>query len=179
MTAGRSRFERVTRKTLRLLDMSSGGGDLMADSRVIWSAQAVSSAITGAGQLSCANTGANPMLSADGKTIVCTAAKGPSPGPSAASQRWTLAWLEYSTSAPTVARTVAKLSVDVPRTTGPVIGLLWVGPAGGPLIGEWAGGSYPYPTPPPSARPRVGVISGGKFRQLPTPPAAVNLNVVW
>jgi len=178
MTAGHSKFERVTRETLRLLDMSSGGGDLMADSRVIWSSQAISSPTAESSQLSCANSGANPMISADGKTIVCAAAKGSRPGPGT-SRRWTLAWLEYSTSAPAVARTVAELSVDVPRTTNPVIGLLWVGPAGSPLIGEWAGGSYPYPTPPPDGRPRVGVVSDGKFRQLPTPPAAVNLNVVW
>ena len=62
-----------------MLDKSAGGSDLIADSRVIWSAQSVTIYRSGYSQLSCGSTGGNPMLTADGKTIVCAAAKNANP----------------------------------------------------------------------------------------------------
>jgi hypothetical protein len=155
----RGKDEEVTHETLRLLDKSAGGGDLIADSRVIWSAQSVTSLRSGSSQLSCGSTGGNPMLTADGKTIVCAAAKNANP-PTSANRltvpvRWTLAWLRYSTSSPTVARTVAQFSVEASLLNPPGVDLLWTDSSGGTLIGmsnRWV------------------VIADGKFRQLTTVP---------
>jgi hypothetical protein len=170
------KHEEVTRKTMRLLDVSAGGSDLIADSRVIWSTQGLSNPFNGSyAQLSCANTYVNPMLTADGKTIVCAAFKpltpqGPVPG--SAPGRYTLAWLAYSTSAPTVARTLAQLTVDAPKWTAPAIDLLWADSSGGTLIGTWtletASDLFINPNPAPAFRPHWGVIANGKFRPLTT-----------
>jgi hypothetical protein len=175
----RGKDEEVTHETLRLLDKSAGGSDLIADSRVIWSTEGATNTFTADySELSCANTSIIPMLTADGKTIVCAAVKPLTPqGPvPAGGGRWTLAWLAYSTSDPTVARTLAQVSVDASRENSPSIDLLWVDSSGGTLIGTWSieaaiavgrGGS---PNPPPAYRPHWGVIADGKFRQLTTVP---------
>ena len=170
----RGKDEEVTHETLRLLDKSAGGSDLIADSRVIWSAQSVTSLRSGSSQLSCGSTGGNPMLTADGKTIVCAAAKNANPPKSAnrliVPVRWTLAWLAYSTSSPTVARTVAQFSVEASLMNPPGVDLVWTDSSGGTLIGSSAGGSFPGPNPPPPDRSRWVVIADGKFRQLTTVP---------
>ena len=90
------------------------------------------------------------MLTADGKTIVCAAAKNANP-PTSANRltvpvRWTLAWLAYSTSSPTVARTVAQFSVEASLMNPPGVDLLWTDSSGGTLIGMSSGGSFPART---------------------------------
>ena len=180
-----AKHREVTHDTLRLIDKSAADGDLIAASRVIWSAQSVISLGTTPDQLGC-NFG-NPMLTANGKTIVCAvAAKHASPPrsanrpPGTVRVRWTLAWLAYSTSAPAVARTVAQLGVDAPQSNSPGIRLLWTDSSGGTLIGEWSGGSYPAPNPPPADRSRWVVISNGEFRQLTTvPDMNYILSIAW
>jgi hypothetical protein len=170
------KHEDVTHETMRLLDMSADGSDLIAASRVIWSTQGVLNQVTDyAGQLSCANTFINPMLTADGKTIVCAALEFPNPPRTlTAPGRWTLAWLAYSTSDPTVARTLAQVSVDASRENSPSIDLLWADSSGGTLIGTWsieaaiAQGRGGSPYMPAADRPHWGVIADGKFRQLTT-----------
>jgi hypothetical protein len=151
--------------------MSAGGSDLIADSRVIWSAQSVIDLGTGSSQLGCASSTGNPMLTADGKTAVCGAATPPtSVLRVTVPVRWTLAWLAYSTSAPTVARIAAQLSVDASVSNPAWVHLVWTDSSGGTLIGVWGGGSYPGPNPPPADRSRWGVIANGQFRPLPTVP---------
>ena len=180
----RGKDEEVTHETLRLLDKSAGGSDLIADSRVIWSAQSVTSLRSGSSQLSCGSTGGNPMLTADGKTIVCAAAKNANPPKSAnrliVPVRWTLAWLAYSTSSPTVARTVAQFSVEASLLNPPGVDLLWTDSSGGTLIGMSNGGSFPGPNPPPPDRSRWVVIADGKFRQLTTVPDMNDIvSIAW
>ena len=165
----RGKDEEVTHETLRLLDKSAGGSDLIADSRVIWSAQSVTRCRSGSSQLSCGSTGGNPMLTADGKTIVCAAAQNANP-PTSANRltvpvRWTLAWLAYSTSSPTVARTVAQFSVEASLMNPPGVDLLWTDSSGGTLIGMSSGGSF---RPEPSAARPVPV---GRDRRWQVPPA--------
>ena len=81
------------------------------------------------------------MLTADGKTIVCAAAKNAEPTHWSANWltvpvRWTLAWLAYSTSLPTVARTVAISSASRrPLLNPPGVDLLWTDSSGGTLMG--------------------------------------------
>jgi hypothetical protein len=170
--------EDVMHESVRLLDMSAGGGDLIADSRVIWSTQRESVPVTDQhGQLSCVNNlSIFPILTADGKTIVCAAFKSPNPqGPIFAPGPLTLAWLAYSTSAPTVARTLAQVTVGAPSSTTPAIDLLWADSSGGTLIGTWTldtavalSGGGSFQNPPQAYRPHWGVISDGKFRPLTT-----------
>ncbi|HEY7265786.1 MAG TPA: hypothetical protein VH589_30405 [Trebonia sp.] len=176
-----STFTAVTHDTLRLLDKSAGGSDLIADSRVIWSAQSVIDLRTGSSQLRCAGS---PMLTADGKTIVCAAANAPPrivpgrrlPPP----EQWTLGWLAYSTSAPTAARTAAQLSVDAPFSNPAWADLVWTNSSGSTLIGFWTGGSYPGPNIPPAYRARWGVIADGEFRPLPTVPDMNDIfSIAW
>jgi hypothetical protein len=167
--------EYITHETMRMLDMSAGGSDLFADSRVIWSTQGVSRwNDADISQLSCANTQRIPVLTADGKTVVCLASKTlipPGPVPEGGG-RWMMAWLAYSTSAPTVARTLAQVTVDAPKRTTPTFDLLWADSSGRTLIGTWTleGASIGFinPNPPPAYRPHWGVISDGKFRPLTT-----------
>jgi hypothetical protein len=165
----------VIHETVRLLDMSAGGSDLIADSRVIWSTQRESVPVTDQhGQLSCVNNLSTlPMLTADGKTIVCAAIKSPNPqGTITAPGPQTLTWLAYSTSTPTVARTLAQVTVDAPSSTTPANDLLWADSSGGTLIGTWtletASIGFIDPNPPPAYRPHWGVIADGKFRPLTT-----------
>jgi hypothetical protein len=167
----------VIRETVRLLDMSAGGGDLIADSRVIWSTQRESVPVTDQhGQLNCVNNlSILPMLTADGKTIVCAAIKSPNPQGTiniTAPGPQTLAWLAYSTSTPTVARTLAQVTVDAPSSTTAANDLLWADSSGGTLIGTWtlemASTGFIDPNPPPAYRPHWGVIADGKFRPLTT-----------
>jgi hypothetical protein len=160
-------------ETMRLLDMSARGSDLMADSKVIWSVQGIWSQATGSARLSCAVTSLPPMITADGKTIVCAAIKVLFRRPSSAPERWTLAWLAYSTSAPNAARTLGELTVVASQASPAGVGVLWAGPAGSPLIGTWRGVTTPID------RPLVGMISGGKIRQLPTPPSAYIGGIAW
>jgi hypothetical protein len=165
----------VIHETVRLLDMSAGGSDLIADSRVIWSTQRESVPVTDQhGQLSCVNNlSILPMLTAGGKTIVCAAIKSPNPqGTITAPGPQTLTWLAYSTSTPTVARTLAQVTVDAPSSTTPANDLLWADSSGGTLIGTWtletASIGFIDPNPPPAYRPHWGVIADGKFRPLTT-----------
>ena len=170
--------EDVMRETVRLLDMSAGGGDLIADSRVIWSTQRESVPVTDQhGQLSCVNNlSVFPILTADGKTIVCAAIKSPNPQePVIAPGPLTLAWLAYSTSTPTVARTLAQVTVGAKSSTTPAIDLLWADSSGGTLIGTWTldtavalGGGGSSQNLPQAYRPHWGVISDGMFRPLTT-----------
>ena len=171
----------VMHETVRLLDMSADGGDLIADSRVIWSTQRESVPVTDQhGQLSCVNNlSIFPILTADGKTIVCAALRSPNPqGTIPGAGPLTLAWLAYSTSAPTVARTLAQVTVGAPSPTTPAtpaIDLLWADSSGGTLIGTWTldtavalSGGGSSQNSPQAHRPHWGVISDGKFRPLTT-----------
>ena len=176
------RSKEVTVDSLRLLDMSAGGSDLIADSRVIWSAVSVDNQAIGSSQPDCASVTGNPMLTAEGKTVVCGAAtntpptyKGRLPGP----VRWTLAWLAYSMSAPTAARTAARLSVNGSLSNPAWVDLVWTNSSGSTLIGVWGGGSYPGP-PPPADRSHWGVITDGQFLPLPTVPDMAYLaSIAW
>ena len=113
----------VTHETMRLLDMSAGGSDLIADSRVIWSTQAVTitaPAIQPAELREQHHSDAHRRREDDRvcrRQALRTHAESADRLTSAG--RWTLAWLAYSTSAPTVARTVAQVTVEA-STGGPL-----------------------------------------------------------
>jgi hypothetical protein len=156
----------IFRDTWRRLDLAAGGGDLMADSKVIWSVR------TGVESSGC-QYGGIEGISQDGKTVVCAEdeiTQGTERKPAA----WRLALLAYSVRGGS-ARTLYQVTVR--GRSQPYIYPFWISASGGTIIGEWGvtTGSYPYPPP------HVGVISHGKFRQLPTPPdaGAMAPSVTW
>jgi hypothetical protein len=144
----------------RRLDVDAGGSDLMADSKVIWSTSAPSTEPYSSGCL----YGQLQQISADGKTVVCgsiSIVRGTERKPVS----WRVAWLAYSVPAGSV-RTLYQVTVRTTKT--PYSYGLWTSASGNTMIGEWglasAGGPSPFP--------RVGVVSDGRFQQLPPPPDA-------
>ncbi len=170
------------------VDGPLSGGDLIADSQLIWSAAA--------------NTPPQcrlipPVISADGQTIACvTTDIRPLPtGPN----QWTITWRAYQASpqAPAAGKyTVAYQVTRQATVAGPdaagmnfagQAGTLWASPSGSALIGEWAIAAAPQATTSPSGGSghsasatlrlggafagsvHVGVISHGTFTPLRLP----------
>jgi hypothetical protein len=144
----------------RRLNIAAGGTDLMADSKVIWSTSAPSTQPYSPG----CQYGLLQQISADGKTVVCgsiSIAAGAERKPVS----WRVAWLAYSIPTGSV-RTLYQVTVHTTKT--PYSFGLWTSASGAAMIGEWGLGSANAPSP----LPHVGVISDGRFRQLPPPPDA-------
>jgi hypothetical protein len=145
-------------ETLHVLDVNAPGDSLLGDSRVVWSQTTTQAADLGP---TICSWEADVLVSADGKTIVC-----PSVSVSAAvagkGERWTLRWLAYSTSAPTVASTLFTVTINQASSAAPVIYSQWIG--GKTIIADW----YLY-NDGMSGEPHIGVVSNGHFTPLPVP----------
>jgi hypothetical protein len=118
---------------VRELDVRAGGGDLLADSRVAWSqTQPASSIDHSAGCL----WEADVLVAANGKTFVCPSVYVLT-GKYRKGDHWTVRWLTYSTTAPTVARTLATVTIaeTVPSTL--LIDPEEVSPSGTAVIAAW------------------------------------------
>jgi hypothetical protein len=148
---------------MRRLDISSGGGDLMGTSQVIWTSK---SSVLSNYPPGC-EWGFNPLISADGKTIICVSVSGP-PFKRGANQQelvtWKFSWQAYSVAAPTVARDIFRFTVKAPRSGPGDIREMWTDTSGDTALVWWtlltgaAKGLH------------FGSISGGSFRPLPVPP---------
>ena len=144
----------TTHMAWRELDIATGGGDLMADSKVIWS-----STSTVADEFS-SSFGWIQAVSPDGKTVMYSSvsiARGTVHKPLS----WRLAWLAYSVPAGTV-RTLYEVTVN--GSAEPFFYGLWTSASGGTSIAEWG-----TETNDPKSE-RFGVLRRGAFRQLPSPP---------
>jgi hypothetical protein len=155
--------------TWRRLDISTGDGDLMAGSKVIWS-QTLSPAQD---YSNACQPGWMQVISADGKTLVCgslSVAQGTQSKPTS----WRVAWLAYSVRTGAV-RTLYQVIVH--KAAAPYVHPLWAGTSGSTIIGEWGQGT----SSGPQHNPSVGVISNGTFNQIPSPPDAGPLrpSVTW
>lgn len=157
-TFGVSRESVLGRESERTIDVTTRSGNLIADSRVVWSTP------DGTGAHGCEL--ASPRLTADGKTVVCAAT--PVLGGKQGDRHVTLAWLAYSTSAPAVPRVLYKVTVGAPNTYGNLSGILWSSASGRTLIVEWAVAR----SISPSAE-HFGVVSHGRFRRLPAIPSSL------
>jgi len=152
----------------RLLDVTARPGDLIADSRIIWSASSA-----GATAASCGFPDATlplPMsllVTADGQTVVCTD-RSPFRTNDQVPVRVTVRWLVYSVAAKMV-RTSYQVRFDALAlvVTG---GVLWADPSGDTMIITWS-------TAPDSTH--VGVLSRGRFTPLPSMPAAAIGAPAW
>jgi hypothetical protein len=157
--------ETVVGKTIRLLNLSASGADLMADSRVVWSGDATPAGATlPAGSFVTVN--GDGTISADGKTVSLAVAgyqvekNGDKIGP------WRVTWVTYPAS-PAGERggsMVFDYDLAVGRGIGEVsiLSPLWVNASGTALLGAWAVSDSKVPV-------HFGVLSQGKFTPLPVP----------
>lgn len=138
----------------RVLDTSSSGQDLIADSRpTAWSMPV--------------GTCSRPVVTSDGTTVACAAATGSQVPGGATGDNCSMAFIEYSTATGKPARTLYQGGSC--GTDGGTDGeVLWISSSGSTLIGYL---NMPGAEPGQSS-PAVGVITQGKFRPLSFPLAS-------
>jgi hypothetical protein len=151
----------------RLLDVTTLPGDLIADSRVIWSAPAAGTTAAGCGVADATSPPPTSLLvTPDAQTVVCTY-RGPFEIHTTVPMPITIKWLAYSVATKT-ARIRYQVRFDaLSDITG---GVLWADPSGDTMIVTWS--SAPDST-------HVGVVSKGTFTPLPSLPAAAIGAPAW
>jgi hypothetical protein len=147
---------------VRTLAVSASSGNLIADSRILWSE--VPPETDGYPSGGCSEF-QDALVSADGETVMCTSSYGPDTDrPAGKIVPWHLGWLSNSVAAPKAARPVYAFTVDAPIRSQGWLYALWSNASGSTMIGSWYFGSS---TTPPV---HFGVMSHGTFRALPVPP---------
>jgi hypothetical protein len=161
-------------EAVRVLNVTSRGGDLIADSRVVWSRQDSPFIAYYTRPVCNANPvegGTVPSLTANGKTVVCAALAGMTVQHQGTPQQRTqvrLVWLAFSTSTPKVARTVYKVTAySIGRGVENINDARWADGSGSTMIIDWAVGSI---GPKAQSVTHFGLIRDGTFTPLPTPP---------
>jgi hypothetical protein len=152
-------------QTERLLDVTASGGDLIADSRVIWTESPATQA-TGAG----CSLDTSLLVTPDAKTVVCGAVSFVTLSGSGNNthERITLRWLAYSVPA-TTARTLYQATVETKVASGASIAVLWASPSGDTVIVDWG---VARNTEPPG---NLGLVSHGTFTPLPSVPSFLHI----
>jgi hypothetical protein len=147
-------------------------GDLLADSKVIWSPPAEDKPPAGTQEMTCGLL--LLAVSADGKTVSCFTLG--QQQVATTSVTYTLTFSTYRLTAGTAGsgqRTIAyQLTKRQPSGSGGTSAggsLLWVSPSGDTLIGVWAVGANATSAVDNSPPPHIGVISHGKFTPLRFP----------
>jgi hypothetical protein len=165
--AGRTFRRRLFTRHLavRTLNVSASGGNLIADSRILWSE--VPPETDGYSSGGCSES-QDALVSADGETVMCTSSYGPDTGrPAGKIVPWHLGWLATSVAAPKTARPVYAFTIDAPIGAQGWLFALWSNASGTTMIGSWYFGTSQ--TPPV----HFGVMSHGTFRALPVPPTII------
>jgi hypothetical protein len=118
------------REEVRTLDVSKSGGDLLADSRLVWS-QYVPAAPHGTPHAPQACD--TPFLSGNGHAVVCGNSTY-----SASDKRLSAVWLAYPLATPTRPRVIGSVKepLDVSSFNG-TISVDWANPSGTKVIGSW------------------------------------------
>jgi hypothetical protein len=163
-------------ESVRLLDVTAGSGNLIADSKFMWSTKVAVSALGFVDTIPLAGrclwtgfSGTLPRVTTDGKTVECiTGSIGAKQGRS----RVTFEWLAFSASAPKVPHVLYKVTVDVILGQDTTSSVLWAGTSGGPMIVLWGAQVTPN-TKYANGRFEMhfGVLSRGQFHPLPLPSA--------
>lgn len=151
--------------TERLLDVTASGGDLIADSRVIWTAPTAGQAAgSGCGQE------VSLMVTPDAKTVVCGAVSFVTLGGSGNNtrERVTFRWLAYSVQTRRI-RTLYQVTVETPTAVGASIAVLWASPSADTVIVDWGVAKN---TEPPG---NLGLVSHGTFTPLPAVPSFLRI----
>jgi hypothetical protein len=150
---------------VRVLDTTAHGGDLIADSRPVFSQPPVP--LPSNSSLRCQSAGYHLFVSPDGKTVTCGAAA-VLPGPTrncGRPSRIRLGLLQYPAADSGHARTLYT-SASACAGVGYVIEPLWTNDSGGTLIGYLDTGR----SESSSRNGQFGVVSGGRFKPLSAPP---------
>ncbi len=169
------RYRPITRHLgVRTLDVSASGGNLIADSRILWSE--VPPETDGYPSGGCSQF-QDALVSGDGETVMCVSSYGPDTDrPARKIVPWHLAWLATSVTAPKKARPVYEFTIDAPIASSGWLYALWANASGSTMIGSWYFGSSATP------REHFGVMSHGTFRALPVPPTitvGAPLTIAW
>lgn len=164
LTRKHNRSQNIQYMTMRLLDASRSDGDLIADSRVVWTS---ATSVLRSHPSGCV-WGASPLISADGKTIVCPSVQGPNGGPESKIVSWRVAWLAYSTSSPDEAHALYQTTVRASAASLPIINGLWINTSGTAVLGGWSVARFSEPV----RGMRFGISSRDGFQTLPMPPEA-------
>jgi hypothetical protein len=173
----------ATLVTVRTLELATGGGNLIADSRAVWSQwSALSEAAACAwGPVTV------PWITANGKTIICFHAVTNDPGNTiptdfAVKKRrtWWMTWLAYPTSVQAAAGTGRTLYKFTTYSTGAqaegTSTVQWADPTGSTMIVAWV-----IQTTTSSVE-HFAVVSHGRYTPLPTPPGislTVPPDIAW
>lgn len=168
---GQPWYEEVFHETMRVLDLSATGGDLLADSHVVWQAPPTTYTDNQSG----CTWGLDPAISSDGKTVVCMSVSEADyvQGKSAVVTLRLLAF-PASASAPAPASAGRVLYKSTATTLPPqiqvYIGALRAGPSARTVLAQW----YLF-VPKAGVQRRqsaghFGVITGGRFTALPMTP---------
>jgi hypothetical protein len=151
--------------TVRELNVAGPtSGDLLADGKVVWNVRTWEFPETRLQSCAGGIAGGAQLISADGTTIGCSAATGPSTD-------LTLSFLTYPLAAGTVAD---RATIDYRVTLTAKQGVstrqaLWISPSGDAIVGAWS--TYPKSTLSEAPNSlRIGVMSHGKFTPLRFPP---------
>jgi hypothetical protein len=157
---GRNQWHFTEQETVRTLPVSTGG-DLIKDSRVVWS---TSSPTTDNYPDGC-QWGFDPMVSANGSTVVCPSVDQVAHNGQGGKEIyvWRLAWLAYSVAAPKSApRALGSVYVSGP-TEPQQLAQLWVSATGSTVIAARGVG---HDLEKPAL---YGAVSDGVVRSLPVP----------
>jgi hypothetical protein len=155
-----------TGMALRRLDVASTSGDLMADSRVIWSISQGKQPkpSKGAGAAGCF-VGGYPVVSANGASVLCTAADVPL---ARATGQLVLKLLAYPTTTPAIGRTrffqIASWKGESPQTAATMTAL-WTDPTGSVVLVNW----WVQTIDGKVQLLRFGYVHGGLFTPVPVP----------
>jgi hypothetical protein len=166
---------------VRMLKATHSAGDLVADSRLVWSTP-VPLETPATHKFSCAYGGLLALVSGDGTTVACSAYgvyRTPPAfnGPACPNVH---AWndpgfLEYSTATGKLVRTLFRYDTNC-FTNG--LGILWTSAAGDAVIGYYSLGSY---SPGAPSVTRFGVFRQNTFTPLPVPVTTETtpLSIAW
>jgi hypothetical protein len=156
------------------LNISRTGSNLMANAGLVWS---MSVPLNSTSTSRCTPF-STPLLSADGKTVVCesTSASFAQTGAVTYRQttnpkpRWTVAWLAFSITAPGTARTL--YSTTMPAGIGVALQTAWINASGTAALAEWG----PLSSGTSVSALDFGVASNGALTHY-TPPRISGTNV--
>ncbi len=146
-------------QTVRELNVTASGGQLLADSRVTWSLTKPNQPLS---QPDSCNFPDGVLVAADGKSIVCDSITFPA-GPYHQGQHWTVRWLTYSTTGPTVARVLETVTVPVSLPGALALTAEPISAPSPAIIAIW----FQFAGDHPAEYLHVGLISQGRLRELP------------
>jgi hypothetical protein len=144
--------------TVRVVSVAAGSRQLLADSRVTWSLTEPMLPLNHPGGCM---FGGGVLVAADGASIVCPSITDPT-GPYHKGQHWTVRWLTYSTTAPTVARVLETITVPESFPSGVELTAEPISAGNPAIIALW----YLVENNHPAADIHVGLVSQGRLSEL-------------